>query len=217
MYRFSARALVVCLFTALAAGCGAGKAEVEKAVREEMKKSLNAEITAISLTKQPDGTFAGTASATNGHTYDVTTTAPKGGKFEWTAVLTKESVEKLIRERMKTSFGVDFTVADLQKQADGSYTGTGTGTNGDTYEVTAGAPTAAGINFNFVPGQSTVERLMREDIEKQTKAKIKSFVLTRKGPGTYSGTATQENGGVLSVSTKMDGMSLRWSFAPLRP
>lgn len=217
MYRFAARAFVVALFAVLVAGCGASKDAMEKAVSEEMKKSLNTDITTISLTKQADGSYAGTASATNGNTYDVTTTAPKGGKFEWTAVLAQASVEKLIREHMKTSLDADVTVADMKKQPDGSYTGTATAANGDTYEVTAGAPTQAGIQMNYVAGQNTVERLVREDIEKQTKAKIKSFALTRKGPGTYTGTATQENGGVLVVNTKLDGNSLRWTFAPLRP
>jgi uncharacterized protein with FMN-binding domain len=217
VYSFAARALVVALFAVLVAGCGASKDSMEKAVSEEMKKNLNTDITAISLTKQADGTYAGTATAANGNTYDVTTTAPKGGKFEWTAVLAKESVEKLIREHMKTSLNADVTVTDMTKQADGSYTGTAAAANGDTYEVTAGAPTAAGIQMNYVAAQNTVERLVREDIEKQTRAKIKSFALTRKGPGVYTGTATQENGGVLSINTKLEGSSLTWTYRPLRP
>ncbi len=212
------RSAVFACLLAVIAGCSAGKTDMEKSVKQEMKTALNVEITAVSLTKQSDGGYSGTATAANGDTYDVTATAPSSdGRFEWKAVVTQSTVERMLRDHLKTTMTIEVSALDLKKQPDGGYTGTANAANGDTYEVTAGAPAKEGIALGVVPGQSTVERMVSEDIEKQTKAKIKSFALTRKGPGTYTGTATQENGGVLVITTKLDGQNLTWTFRPLRP
>ncbi|MBP3960418.1 hypothetical protein J8F10_34765 [Gemmata sp. G18] len=213
MFRFAI--LVAPLFALAVTGCAPGKLDIEKSVKAEMNTSLGTEITAIDLAKQSDGGYAGTATAANGNTYDVTTTAPSSGRFEWKAVPAQSTVESMVREHLKKALAVDVSALDLKKQPDGGYTGTATTVRADTYEVAVGAPTKEqGIVLNATPGQSTVERLVREGIEAQMKTKIKSFALTRRAPGTYTGTATLEKGPALSISTTMEGQNLTWKIEP---
>lgn len=214
MFRFAAL-VPVCLVAALAAGCAPGKAGIEKSIRDEMKSSLGVEITKVDLDKQADGTFSGTATAANGDTYDVTTSPPKGGKVEWKAVVAKNTIERMLRDHIKTSLKAEVTALELNKQPDGTYSGTATTAPGNTYEVTASAPKVEGVMLNAVPAQSYVERLVREDIEKKSKVKVMSLDLTRQGPGTYTGTAALANGAVLAIGTKMDGPNLTWTFEPV--
>jgi hypothetical protein len=149
-------------------------------------------------------------------------------------------MDKAVREEMKARTGTDVATVSLTRQPDGSYDGTVAQVNGDTYdvnasvsrdgwfvlravatrgtvyEVTASAPSAQGIALNAIVGQPTVERAVREDIERKMEAKVRSLALTRQGPGGFTGTATLENGTVLNVETKMDGSHLTWWFEPVR-
>jgi hypothetical protein len=118
------------------------------------------------------------------------------------------NLEKSIREEMKSKMGVDITSFDLKKLTDGSYTGTATAQNGDEYEVIAAAPSGNTISWKAVPGKAVVERNVREAVEKQESAKVKSLELTRKAPGVYSGPAELSTGRKLTVTTHMEGTNL---------
>jgi len=190
--------------------------DMEKALQSQMTAQMKVEITSVRLTQRADGTFAGTATAADGTTFDVTTSPdPKHNGFEWTAVTSPASVERLVRDRL-AAHKLDVSTLYMKKQPEGGYGGTATTTNGDTFEIEVevpprDAPAREEVMLNVTPGQATVERLVGEDIEKDTGVKVKSFALNRKGPGVYTGTATQEND-VLTVTTKMDGPQLTWTF-----
>lgn len=160
------RSAVFACLLAVIAGCSAGKTDMEKSVKQEMKTALNVEITAVSLTKQSDGGYSGTATAANGDTYDVTATAPSSdGRFEWKAVVTQSTVERMLRDHLKTTMTIEVSALDLKKQPDGGYTGTANAANGDTYEVTAGARERgdrSGCGSGPVDGRADGERGHRE-------------------------------------------------------
>lgn len=106
------------------AGCAPSQKAIENSIREEMKKSLNVEITTINLQKQADGSYIGTANAANGDSYEVTTAAPKGGRTEWKAIPSQAMCEKLLREGIKQQLGLDVSKFDITKQSPGTYSGT---------------------------------------------------------------------------------------------
>jgi hypothetical protein len=116
---------------------------------------------------------------------------------------------------MKTSLGVEITSTNLTKQSDGSYTGTATAANGDVYEVTTEVPKGGQVEWKAVPGQAVVERTVRDAMNAQLPAKVKTLSLTRQGPGIYSGTGELEDGTRLKVSTSMEGKNLNWKAEPV--
>jgi len=120
--RFS---LLVCvgMFAFLVSGCSPGKSDIEKSIKEEMKKTNNVEITSVSLTKKDDGSYDGTATAANGDVYDVTTAAPSGVKIEWKALPGEPMVERLVREDIEAKFKVIVKRFNLTKHEPGNYTG----------------------------------------------------------------------------------------------
>lgn len=129
MARYLALVLPVCLVAVLC-GCGPSKGDIEKSIINEMKTSMNVEITSTSLTKQSDGSYTGTATARNGDVYDVTVEPPKGGRTEWKALPGQAMVEKTIREGIEGQNKMKVKALTLNKQGPGIYTGTAVLENG---------------------------------------------------------------------------------------
>lgn len=126
------------LFALLAptAGCGPSKAAIESSIREEMKKSMAVDISAIVLTKLPDGGYTGTATATNGDQYDLEVSAPSGNRAEWKAFPGQATLEKQIRKQVATQTGMDPTSVALTKGGSvGVFTGAATLPNGQRLSV----------------------------------------------------------------------------------
>ena len=122
MPRYLALALPICLVVVL--GCAPSKSDIDKSLREEMKSKLNVEITSTSLTKQSDGGYIGTATASNGDVYDVTVSPPSGGRTEWQAVPAQALVEKKVTEFIEGHYKSKVKTLNLTKQKPGVYTGT---------------------------------------------------------------------------------------------
>jgi hypothetical protein len=126
-------------------------------------------------------------------------------------------IERSIRDEMKSKMGVVITSFDLKKQGDGSYVGTATAQSGDVYDVTTETPKGDTIQWKAVPGQAMVDKIVRDGMEQQLGAKVKTLQLTRKGPGNYTGPAELVTGVKMNVSTHMDGMQLLWEAKPATP
>jgi uncharacterized protein with FMN-binding domain len=122
---------VAALALVLFAGCGPSQSTIERSIRDEMKKSMNVEIGAINITKQADGGYTGTASATNGDVYDVLVNPAQGNRTEWKAYPGQAMLEKLFRTEIAKSSGAQPTALTLTKGGSvGVYTGTATMPNG---------------------------------------------------------------------------------------
>jgi hypothetical protein len=130
------------LVAVFAIGCAPNKEDIEKSIREEMKAGRGVEITSIDLTKQSDGGYTGTATATNGDVYDVTTKPPKGSRLEWKAVPSQPVVERILREMMDKDFlekelAISVASLTLTKESSEKYSGTAVLSNGQKVAVTA--------------------------------------------------------------------------------
>ncbi len=134
MMRFVQFASVGLLALALA-GCAPSQADIEKSVRTEMQTQLGVTITAVALTKQADGSYAGTATAQNGDAYDVTTLPPSGNKIEWKAIQGQVMIEKVLRDGIKQQMGGDVKTLQLTKSGAGTYAGTAELTSGQKIKV----------------------------------------------------------------------------------
>ena len=127
----------------------------------------------------------------------------------------KSDIEKSIRNEMKSSLGVEISTVDLQKQSDGTYTGTATAANGDIYDVTTTPPKSGKTEWKAVPSQIMVERLVRADLEAKTQTKVQSLALTKSSPGNYTGTAELTNGKKFKVTTSLEGKTLMLKTEPM--
>jgi hypothetical protein len=123
-------------------------------------------------------------------------------------------VERSIRNEMKSTLDVVIASIDLQKQGDGVYLGTATAENGDVYDVTTTPTKDNKVEWNAIPGQATVERLVRAGLETQLASKVTSLQLTKRGPGDYTGPAELASGVKVIVSTRMEGPQLLWEAKP---
>lgn len=213
MCRFTALALLVCLIGL--ASCTPSPFDVEQSVRGEMQTKMGIELSALDLAKQPDGSYTGTATVVNGDVYEVAVDPPGSGRIKWRAVATQATIERMLRDHLEGNLHLNVKTMEVKKQPDGSYAGTATATNGDVYELTAGA-TSQGSVLNALVAQPTVERMVKEEIEKKLKAQVKSFNLTRHAPCNFTGTATLTNGKVLNVATKLEAGELVWKIEPAR-
>lgn len=119
-------ALALVLF----AGCAPSKSAIESSIREEMKNSMGVQVSAIDLTKMPDGSYTGTATAATGDVYEVQVNAPQGGRTEWKAVPSKSMLEKQISQQIASQVGTQVTSVTLTKTGFGVYTGTAVLANG---------------------------------------------------------------------------------------
>jgi hypothetical protein len=124
----------------------------------------------------------------------------------------QRAVEQSIVQEMKSGRGVEITAINLTKQGDGSYTGTATAANGDTYEVVTEPPKGGQIRWEAIPDQTMIERHVRSEMDAKLPAKVVALSLTRKGKGVYEGTAELANGFKYNVSTKMEGTNLHWEY-----
>jgi hypothetical protein len=123
VFRSFALVLAVCLVAGLA-GCAPSTNDIDKALREEIKSKMNVEITSTNLTKQPDGSYTGTATAANGDVYDVTVSQPKRGEFQWKAIAGQALVEKKLREWLEGEYKSKVKTLVLTKREPGVYNGT---------------------------------------------------------------------------------------------
>jgi hypothetical protein len=135
MYRPFSFVVPVALVCALAAGCAPSKGDIEKSIREEMKTSLNVDVAAVNLTKQPDGSYVGTATAANGDVYDVTTNPPQGARIEWKAIPSQAMVERDVRAGVESHYQVKVKTLSLTKKGPGTYNGTVEFENGTKMSV----------------------------------------------------------------------------------
>lgn len=135
MPRFLAFVLPICLATALV-GCAPSKSDIDKSIKDEMKSSMNVDITSTALTKQSDGGYTGTATAANGDVYDVTVEPSKNGRSEWKAIPSQAMVEKMVREGLAAQLKVNVKGLALTKQGLGIYSGTADLDNGQKMKVT---------------------------------------------------------------------------------
>jgi uncharacterized protein with FMN-binding domain len=124
----------------------------------------------------------------------------------------KTDIDKSLREEMKSKLNVEITSTNLTKQPDGGYTGTATAANGNVYDVTVGPPKGGQFEWKVVLGQSTIERMIRQDAETRGKVKVKALTLTKRGDGQYEGPLELENGEWLTVTTKLEGSDLKWEY-----
>jgi hypothetical protein len=130
--------------------------------------------------------------------------------------VSKGDIERSIRDEMKSKMSVTIMSFDLQKQNDGSYAGTATADNGDVYDVSTAPPKEGKIEWKAIPGQTMVEKLVREGLEKQMSTKVKSLQLTKNGPGSYTGTAELASGMKVTVTSRMDGAKFVWEGKPVK-
>jgi hypothetical protein len=119
----------------LAAGCAPTQRDVERSIRDEMKSSLNVEITRIDLTRQSDGSYTGTATASNGYVYEVMTEAPRSRRTPWKAVLAQVTVERLVREDLEAKLHSKVKTLALTRESFGLYTGTAELENGQKVKI----------------------------------------------------------------------------------
>jgi hypothetical protein len=120
---------------AACAGCGPSKSAIESSIRDEMKKSMNVEVSAIDLTKQPDGGYTGTATTTAGDAYDVQVSPTQGNRTEWKAVPGQAMLEKQVSTEIAKQVGSQVKSFALNKTGFGTYTGTATLANGQRMDV----------------------------------------------------------------------------------
>jgi hypothetical protein len=139
-------AFAVPVFLVVLAGCAPAKSDIDKSIKDEMKTSMNVEITSTNLTKQSDGGYTGTATAANGDVYDVTVDPPKGGRTEWKAIPSQAMVEKMMREGIATQIKSNVKTLTLTKQGPGIYSGTADLENGLKMKVST---SMEGKNMNW--------------------------------------------------------------------
>jgi|GEM_PF-6656821 len=121
----------------LVVGCAPSEREVEQVIREGLKVDQDVDVVTVNLTKQPDGGYLGTATATNGDTYDVTVEPPKGGRVRWRAAASQAMVERFVRERIEERYFSKVKALDLKKQGNGTYTGTAELEDGNRIQISA--------------------------------------------------------------------------------
>lgn len=137
MVRFAA--LVALTSSAvLTAGCSPqpSQADVEKVVRAQVGERLETELESLKLEKQPDGGYAGTATA-GGDTYDLIVDPPRGGRVQWRLVPSQATVERVVTDRLQARHQLRVTALDLKKQEGGTFTGTAVLEDGTKLHVTA--------------------------------------------------------------------------------
>jgi hypothetical protein len=126
----------------------------------------------------------------------------------------QSAIERSIRDEMKASLGVEVTSVKLTKQPDGSYTGTATVANGDTYDIETDRPSGPRMEWRRVPGKAVLERNVRDGLKQQMHSDVRTLTLNRTGFGTYSGSATLADGSQLNVTIKLEGNNVVWEAQP---
>jgi hypothetical protein len=119
-------------------------------------------------------------------------------------------VERTVRDGMKVERGVEVKEVNLTQQPGGAYTGTATADNGDTYDVVVDRPRAGKVRWRATATQPTVERLLRERIERTHGSPVAKLELTRESEGSYYGTFTLEAGTRWTVTANTEGVELKW-------
>jgi hypothetical protein len=114
-------------------------------------------------------------------------------------------IEKSIRDEMKSSMQLEIKSIDIKKQDDGSYLGTATAENGDTYDVTTEKPDQGKIAWKATPSKTTLERMMGDIVTNQLKLKVKTLRLDKKVGLNYSGQAETHEGVKVTLTADWDG------------
>ena len=129
-------------------------------------------------------------------------------------------LEKSIRDEMKSKNNVNITSVNLTKNADGSYTGTAVGENGDVYDITTKAPENGKIEWQAKDSQSThdkkalgeVTRVVREGMEEQHKTKVTALSLSKVSDNKFEGKAETETGGKFAIKAELEGAQIKWEW-----
>jgi hypothetical protein len=129
---------VLALSFLYAAGCNRDKANIENSIREGMKSQLNIEITSIDISKQSDGTYSGTATASNGDVYEITTEPPKDNQVMWKATPSQSVVERRVSETLESELKIKVKKLTLTKKGSGEYEGKAELESGAKLKVTVG-------------------------------------------------------------------------------
>lgn len=116
-----------CVVAALfVSGCReATQQDVEKAIRDGMKKKMDIEVTSLELKKKPEGNhrYVGTATAQNGDVYDVFGIAYTREQIDWGACPVLAQVEKQLRTELEQKFKEKVKSMQLSKEGGTNYSG----------------------------------------------------------------------------------------------
>lgn len=127
----------------------------------------------------------------------------------------QEAIEKSIRDEMKSTMKVEVKSIDIKKQEDGSYIGTATAENGDTYDITTEKPDQGKIAWKATPSKTTLERMMSEIVTNQLNLKVKSLNLDKKEGLNYSGMAESQEGLKFTLTADWDGKQYNLKATPM--
>ena len=138
MLRCMALLVPTALLVSLVSGCGPSQSDIEKSIRDDMKKSKGVTITSLDLKKQSDGGYVGTAQSQNGDDYEITCAPPKGQQVEWKAMPGPKMVDKEVRAAIEAkSPGSKVKSLHLSRGAEaGTYSGDAELDNGMQLTVT---------------------------------------------------------------------------------
>lgn len=189
----------------------------ERTVKESMRARMGVEITALTLNGQPDGGRTGTATTADDETYTVTITPPAAkGQVEWKAIPSQATLEKRIRNHIKTASNTDVQELRLRELVHG-YEGAATTTDGRVYDLVIDAPDRDGkFAIKIIPGRVLIEKGLREHIEARGGVAVESLELEKQTPGYYNGTAVLADGSKLRITTVETGGRVEWTLTPAR-
>ncbi len=133
MIRFTT--LVVLVSVTLLPGCAPPQADVEKAVRKEMSARLETEVESLTLHKQHDGGYSGTATIGQ-DTFEVVVDPPHGSRVQWRLFPSQAMVERVVTDGLLARYQHRVTALDLKKEGD-DFTGSAALEDGTRLHVTA--------------------------------------------------------------------------------
>jgi hypothetical protein len=119
-------------------------------------------------------------------------------------------MEKTVRDGMKIERNVEIASVKLDPQPDGGFVGIATADNGDTYDVTVTKPRGGRFQWRAAATQPTIERILREKIERTHGSPVAKLELTKDREGEYHGSFALENGTRWAVTANTEGVELKW-------
>jgi hypothetical protein len=195
-------ALVLLLAVGMLIGLGyAGfrwsqRRDVERVVRKGFEQHTSQSVSAIHLRRQDDGTYTGTVTTAAGEEWDVTARLIGTGRQEkvrWRARPPLERAERELRRDMEQKLNKPVRSIRLARQPDGRLGGTAELQSGEVYDVHEpddDSPYLLVYEWN----QATVEKWVRESARQRHNDVLDKVSLTRRGPSSYTGTASGASG-----------------------